>query len=36
MRIIKGHDHYDGAGLGVDCAILFVRDRIDEFRSRAG
>lgn len=29
MRIIKGRDYYDGAGLGVDTEILFVRDAFE-------
>lgn len=26
MRLIGGHDYYDGAGLGVDTGVVFVRD----------
>lgn len=26
MRIIGGHDYYDGAGMGVDRGVVFVRD----------
>ena len=26
MKIIGGHDYYDGAGMGVDTSVVFVRD----------
>lgn len=26
MRLIGGHDYYDGAGMGVDTSVVFVRD----------
>lgn len=26
MRLISGHDYYDGAGMGVDASVVFVRD----------
>ena len=26
MRLIGGHDYYDGAGMGVDASMVFVRD----------
>lgn len=26
MRLIGGHDYYDGAGMGVDTGVVFVRD----------
>lgn len=26
MKIIGGHDYYDGAGMGVDTGVVFVRD----------
>lgn len=26
MKIIGGHDYYDGAGMGVDASVVFVRD----------
>jgi hypothetical protein len=26
MRIIGGHDYYDGAGMGIDADVVFVRD----------
>lgn len=28
MRIIGGHDYYDGAGLGMDAEIIFVRQEV--------